>query len=820
MQALESLNDSQVNEFLSGKTPLNLSMRLGDHMMLIQLQLSTVNPTNSSASTSAGSSGSVNSSRTRSIFRSKTSSSARPSLMAQQSSSTNSTPIRFTNANHMYKSLSSDQLPEKYRNRHETVSPQPSTSRAAAAAAAAAAAELIESKNEFEELRTIVSSLGKEKIESKSSINDGDVDMETSLISTEGDALLEQSPIKSLSNLVSGPIKTSSLKNIPMSTPTATTITTSTTTAATATAANATTTTTNNTNNKLTSCPCKSVESSSTSASGCDTNCQYSRTRHQLQHKKYINHSELKTATRSSTLLHKTLNNPIAKTKSAGFQSIQSARATAATAATTSNDANATILRRSKSSDNISNAEQGIAKMVTAKSLHNELSVDQPINIIDTTAGNTVETMSDTLAEASRNLTKTLRKLSKEVFSSKSDASAIAVSEEKRARPTTNNTTPTNSSSTGSHQTSSSVAGFGFGSGAVIESMRNHGRGIYSGTFSGTLNPALQDRYGRPKRDISTIIHILNDLLSATPHYSRGARISFEPAHSSRKYVSKLNIKFIAANSIINRWFLIYLQSSSSKRISSSSGSAGSIQSQRSHCSKCPAASSSKSGCSVDCHKSSGAHRNTSRHIYVTNDSAQASTSKSTSLPSTPVTANTSIDCRQCQMPMSSSAPVTPTASPNQSIKDSMDSSLNTTLDSSNSSAFDFRNSTGDLSMSSTSSSPLSTSQTSAAAVTAASIHPICTKCSNMEIENNKTKTKLDQLRLVMQQRRERREARKMRSAPYGGRIIGAAATNSLANASATNSTNPNDGSNANVIQATVEAPPTNPIVEQVNTLA
>ena len=30
-------------DFLSGKAPLNLTMRLGDHMMLIQLQLSTVN---------------------------------------------------------------------------------------------------------------------------------------------------------------------------------------------------------------------------------------------------------------------------------------------------------------------------------------------------------------------------------------------------------------------------------------------------------------------------------------------------------------------------------------------------------------------------------------------------------------------------------------------------------------------------------------------------------------------------------------------------------------------------------------------------------
>lgn len=49
--------------------------------------------------------------------------------------------------------------------------------------------------------------------------------------------------------------------------------------------------------------------------------------------------------------------------------------------------------------------------------------------------------------------------------------------------------------------------------------MHHHGKGVYSGTFSGTLNPALQDKHGRPKRDISTIIHILNDLLCATPQY-------------------------------------------------------------------------------------------------------------------------------------------------------------------------------------------------------------------------------------------------------------------------------------------------------------
>lgn len=46
----------------------------------------------------------------------------------------------------------------------------------------------------------------------------------------------------------------------------------------------------------------------------------------------------------------------------------------------------------------------------------------------------------------------------------------------------------------------------------------------YCISYPGTLNPALQDRFGRPKRDISTIIHILNDLLCATPQYRAAAR--------------------------------------------------------------------------------------------------------------------------------------------------------------------------------------------------------------------------------------------------------------------------------------------------------
>ncbi|XP_015926269.2 midnolin-A [Parasteatoda tepidariorum] len=54
--------------------------------------------------------------------------------------------------------------------------------------------------------------------------------------------------------------------------------------------------------------------------------------------------------------------------------------------------------------------------------------------------------------------------------------------------------------------------------GAVIESMYHHGKGVFSGTFSGTLSPLLQDREGRPRRNICTIVHILNDLLGASSH--------------------------------------------------------------------------------------------------------------------------------------------------------------------------------------------------------------------------------------------------------------------------------------------------------------
>lgn len=486
MQALESLNDSQVNDFLSGKTPLSLSMRLGDHMMLIQLQLSTVNPTGSSSSASTSGTSSATSGHSSrdvakhlkhmkslsnlNVFgnRSKTHSN-RPSSSFHQMSS----PIKFNNVT--------------------ATGGECSTS---------SNLDSSQSTNNLEDLSQIVNALEKVKkrrpeILSRRFIVDHNMDTSDT----------EQSPIKSLSNLVSSPLNASSLESIHLK-PTSSI--------------------------QSTSCPCKSTQDTDSNGIGCDMNCQYSQTYSQVAHKRtHLNQSELKNLTRSSAFLHKTINNPISKTRSFNYSSSSQEVGEGSTSTA--------HICRSKSSEIITNQEQGIAKMLATKLVNKESATDQTISIIDATAGSSIDDVvtgtTETLAEASRNLTKTLRKLSKEVFSTKGESSVSALHEEKRSR-TSSSTSNVQSNSNGSQQNSSTSSGLG--SGAVIESMRNHGRGIYSGTFSGTLNPALQDRFGRPKRDISTVIHILNDLLSATPHYSRGARISFEPTHSSRsiKYVS------------------------------------------------------------------------------------------------------------------------------------------------------------------------------------------------------------------------------------------------------------------------------------------
>lgn len=512
MQALESLNDTQVNDFLSGKTPLNLSMRLGDHMMLIQLQLSTVNSSSASTSSSSSSSSTIESQQTnefvsrptmsrsssdirrevRSLTRDRTLS--RESLIQSTSRSSgeyNSTSNRDNQTKQQTDMIGCDDNQQK---------------------------DLMISTEDFESLRNIVSSL--------SSIQDDDKSIENDAKDEHESQLLDQSPIKSLSNLVSNPIKTIPIANIP---------TTSTNRAIDTTSYPSDSLTCSDPiSAKLTSCLCKSFENNSNSS--CNNECQYTRTEQQIVPMQ----TKLKTTRSSSALLRRTLNNPIARNRSQGFQQVNQRQ----TQHSTFSNRTETNIIRSCSSDNLYMTETTIDETV----IENENALFGSQSAQDIDSGNSSATTilegrnSGNLAEASRNLAKTLRNLSKEVFTNK--MSTLTNSDEVRSRDaSTSNRSTTNTSESKSFGKVGSISGIG--SGAVIESMRNHGRGIYSGTFSGTLNPALQDRFGRPKRDISTVIHILNDLLSATPHYSRGARISFEPAQNVRsgsKYVSlKLN---------------------------------------------------------------------------------------------------------------------------------------------------------------------------------------------------------------------------------------------------------------------------------------
>lgn len=378
MQALESLNDNQVNDFLSGKSPLNLSVRLGDHMMLIQLQLSTLSPSQ------------------QNVLKQKV---ANAALLKQQAANRSiincDNPQPSTSGCHKRANaddFDDDLTPEKQRKRAE-----------------------------------------KEEVEDDS-----------------------RSPIKSLSSMVSSPLTTTvqnmNQNNSRFWSPSVDPI-----------AAN------------LTSCLCKSLNIS------CNNNCG--------QHPRGESSS---CCTHSST--HDAQNVIKPPPRIIPFHHRPSA----------------SVISQPKPSSptpSTSSAQPSLLKHLPLESGTDQLFHNE----------------NPALAEASRNLTQTLRKLSKRVFTSKSHMLESGQSSSSGAS--------SSRCSSISKTQSPSLSG---ASGAVIESMKHHGKGIYSGTFSGTLNPALQDKNGRPKRDISTIIHILNDLLSATPQCARnGAKIFFEPTQTS-----------------------------------------------------------------------------------------------------------------------------------------------------------------------------------------------------------------------------------------------------------------------------------------------
>lgn len=466
MQALESLNDSQVNDFLSGKTPLNLSMRLGDHMMLIQLQLSTANPKPNESGSSVPNTTVTSSSRSNRSshhhhhhhhsHRIKTCV-PQPAPAAHQSSASrkidvdaprSSVPISEAYINRIKNQVNNNGITVSGGSSVATaaVAPQPvdlNKNTQASAVAAAAAASTTASKTNSD---------------SSSSSNSSSY---KPLVNTD----MEQSPIKSLSNLVSGPIKTT-MKNIPTDSNATNTD-------------SAATTTTQPLTSSCQDTLCNNKSSSSSS--------KYVATKIR-ERRRTIPYGSHKPIPAASTLhkiksLYRKVQQPQRQHQQQQHQQQhhhpQQPQPTYVPATVTPSTTTIPIVDATSSSSPLSTA-------------------NSTMSITDNMA----------LAEASRNLTQTLRKLSKDVFCNKVD------------QPHHSNP----SEGSGERKVNS---------GAVIESMKNHGKGIYSGTFSGTLNPALQDRYGRPKRDISTVIHILNDLLSATPHYTRGAKFSLEPSLNS-----------------------------------------------------------------------------------------------------------------------------------------------------------------------------------------------------------------------------------------------------------------------------------------------
>ncbi|ALC49414.1 CG32676 [Drosophila busckii] len=531
----------------------------------------------------------------------------------------------------------------------------------------------------------------------------------------------EQSPIKSLSNLVSSPIKTTAIKNIP--------IASSSSAAAAAAAA------------ETTAKPVAASGNSSCPSGGCQqdpisaklTSCLCTR----LNQTQSQSQSQTQTAAKAKVEATANANNTVALVAS-------STRAAAAAATNSSNNSalhktvnNAIAQTRSKHRHHHHHHHHHhhyhhAAAAMAQKSLETVTTVaktsSSSINSINSnssgcSSGSNSEldeaglAVSDTrtLAEASRNLTQTLRKLSKEVFTNKIDLSGAA-----------------GSSSSGGSLGIGSGIGAGeetprkSGSGAVIESMKNHGKGIYSGTFSGTLNPALQDRYGRPKRDISTVIHILNDLLSATPQYSRGARISFEtPASSS--------------NSIT---------AASSTPATLQAEPRSKLYTKHHNCAKCNSRVQQQQAAAAAAAYAAGscAYGECNGH-YVSKSAAAVAAAAGKS----------SFSC--CSSSNNSSSNSSSDASNNKDAKPATVAGCSCRFGAK-------LGEDGQREREHT-----------------------CVKCV-AQLANQKTKSKLDQIRLVMQQRKQKREARKLKSSPYAAaaEASGAAATGAAATATESSS--------------------------------
>ncbi|XP_075970909.1 ubiquitin-like domain-containing protein stuxnet [Anticarsia gemmatalis] len=529
MQALESLNDTQVNDFLSGKSPLNLTMRLGDHMMLIQLQLSTLNNGSGSrslrTSTPSKATASTSSSSTSTATTSRTKCDAREAPSPQTAPPT-CTPVPM---DHSY--ISSDN-PKPEPDPHGL-------------------------QKDFEMLQNcfdLYRKMAEEKFIEETcdacKAKQEAVETPSCTISDISDTSIEneQSPIKSLSNLVSSPIDSTSKECISEQAALVNSVkndlidflsqnklddvitsssamcdkqcppTSSQTPDSSDDSDNFTDQSSFLAESTIDEYPMENLFNSAVDK-GLFEDQDESMMDREISNLATTSHGSQEANTgalpsfqsineplknkRFQYLLHKTskFKHPIGQNKQKAFmQSVvnkhkkrmQSRQDTNLSQPSTSRtepyitNSRKLILQPSTQGQTDDNATPSTSKQVTFKAPDAPKKPQRasPTPPVDTKA----------LIEASKNLTQKLKKLSKEVLTNKID---LRTAEDVRTK---------------------------IGPGAVIESMKHHGKGIYSGTFSGTLNPALQDRYGRPKRDISTIIHILNDLLCAAPPIALGQK--------------------------------------------------------------------------------------------------------------------------------------------------------------------------------------------------------------------------------------------------------------------------------------------------------
>ncbi|XP_017791296.1 PREDICTED: midnolin-A-like isoform X2 [Habropoda laboriosa] len=429
MQALESLNDSQVNDFLSGKAPLNLTMRLGDHMMLIQLQLSTVTAS---------------------------------SLTANQNTSNNSGLTIGGN------SSNGSNLPSS----HVSTSLQSRRSTVLAARSTSSTSSKLQNGTAAARTSSLISSL----VSALTAAASCSTSLSTATTTT--------SPVCSSRATTASSVSSTSSYS-PISPPHSSFCNSQSQTARTG-------------NNH-----------GSVSPNGTSSTCQscllyhhhhhhHHNLYHHHHHHHHHHHSRNKSSGSSNTTQSSTSNS----------NSVDHLQQSTSTSHGCIDSVPYDITPPRKKLCTVHHHSQQSTNSDTSRSntIDGDSSPQSPTSWLAEQKAATLDTRA--LAEASRNLTQKLKQLSSE--------------ESARHRQ-----------------------------GAIIESMHHHGKGVYSGTFSGTLNPALQDKHGRPKRDISTIIYILNDLLCSTPSFT-ARRNMHHHRHSSGRQQSSASPSSTGTTTTVN----------------------------------------------------------------------------------------------------------------------------------------------------------------------------------------------------------------------------------------------------------------------------